>query len=151
MLHPDAVSVSVRCSGGLFLKSFLGCNAISMSCMWVSPFASAKIRRHVTRSSVARAAYEMAPVMYGSLSSARTRLLINGGKPVSIGSVANRAPLRYAIGSWRRLPANHGAFRTHQCLLGVIFVRSTRSRRSRHVRFAPIASELLHRGESTPC
>src|SRR5260370_18093946 len=128
MLHPDDMRVSVRCSAGLFLKSLLGCNAIAMSCMWVWLFASANIRRHVTRSSVARAAYEMAPVMYGSLSSARTRLLINGGKPVSIGSVANRAPLRYAIGSWRRLPANHAAFRTHQCLLGVIFFRPTPSR-----------------------
>jgi hypothetical protein len=49
-LHLDAVSVSVRCSGGSSLKSFLGCNAMLMSCMWVSPLASAKIRRHVTRS-----------------------------------------------------------------------------------------------------
>jgi hypothetical protein len=32
-----------------------------------------------------------------------------------------------------------------------IFVRSTRSRRSRHVRFAPIASEPSHRSESTRC
>jgi hypothetical protein len=35
--------------------------------------------------------------------------------------------------------------------LWVIFVRSTRSRRSRHVRFAPIASEPSHRSESTRC
>jgi hypothetical protein len=33
----------------------------------------------------------------------------------------------------------------------VIFVRSTRFRRSRHVRFAPIASEPSHRSESTRC
>jgi hypothetical protein len=33
----------------------------------------------------------------------------------------------------------------------VIFVGSTRSRRSRHVRFAPIASEPSHRSESTRC
>jgi hypothetical protein len=31
------------------------------------------------------------------------------------------------------------------------FVRSTRSRRSRHVRFAPIASEPSHRSDSTRC
>ena len=35
--------------------------------------------------------------------------------------------------------------------LWVIFVRSTRSRRSRHVRFAPIESEPSHRSESTRC
>jgi hypothetical protein len=35
--------------------------------------------------------------------------------------------------------------------LCVIFVRSTRFRRSRHVRFAPIASEPSHRSESTRC
>jgi hypothetical protein len=35
--------------------------------------------------------------------------------------------------------------------LRVIFVRSTRSRRSRHVRFAPIASEPSHRSESPRC
>jgi hypothetical protein len=34
-----------------------------------------------------------------------------------------------------------------QCLLRVIFVRSTRFRRSRHVRFAPIASEPSHRSD----
>ena len=33
----------------------------------------------------------------------------------------------------------------------VIFIRSTRFRRSRHVRFAPIASEPSHRSESTRC
>src|SRR6266478_6803684 len=33
----------------------------------------------------------------------------------------------------------------------VIFVRSARSRRSRDVRFAPIASELSHHSESTRC
>jgi hypothetical protein len=33
----------------------------------------------------------------------------------------------------------------------VIFVRSTRFRRSRHVRFAPIASEPSHRSDSTRC
>jgi len=32
---------------------------------------------------------------------------------------------------------------------GVIFARSTRSRRSRHVRFASIASEIRHRSETT--
>ena len=32
---------------------------------------------------------------------------------------------------------------------GVIFARSTCSRRSRHVRFAPIASEIRHRSETT--
>jgi hypothetical protein len=35
--------------------------------------------------------------------------------------------------------------------LRVIFVRSTCSRRSRHVRFAPIASEPSHRSDSTRC
>src|ERR1700732_3764085 len=35
--------------------------------------------------------------------------------------------------------------------LRVIFVRLTRSRRSRHVRFAPIASQPSHRSESTRC
>jgi hypothetical protein len=39
----------------------------------------------------------------------------------------------------------------HGLLLWVIFVRSTRFRRSRHVRFAPIASESSHRSESTRC
>src|SRR6202022_429795 len=39
----------------------------------------------------------------------------------------------------------------HLLPLRVIFVRSTRSRRSRHVRFAPIASEPSHRSESTRC
>jgi hypothetical protein len=34
-----------------------------------------------------------------------------------------------------------------QCLCWVIFVRSTRSRRSRHVRFAPIAFEPSHRSK----
>src|SRR5262245_25780087 len=48
------------------LLEHIGCSAILMSCMCVSPLASAKIRRHVTRSSVAFAAYETAPVMYGS-------------------------------------------------------------------------------------
>jgi hypothetical protein len=43
------------------------------------------------------------------------------------------------------------AIRCYPCRLWVIFVRSTRSRRSRHVRFAPIASELSHRSESTRC
>ena len=38
-----------------------------------------------------------------------------------------------------------------RCLLGVIFVRSIRFRRSRHVRFAPIASEPSHRSNSTRC
>jgi hypothetical protein len=33
----------------------------------------------------------------------------------------------------------------------VIFVRSTRFRHSRHVRFAPIASEPSHRSDSTRC
>jgi hypothetical protein len=32
-----------------------------------------------------------------------------------------------------------------------IFVKSTRFRRSRHVRFAPIASEPSHRSDSTRC
>ena len=35
----------------------------------------------------------------------------------------------------------------NQCLGWVIFVRSTRFRRSRHVRFAPIASEPSHRSD----
>ena len=35
--------------------------------------------------------------------------------------------------------------------LCVIFVRLTRPRRSRHVRFARIASEPSHRSDSTPC
>ena len=35
------------------------------------------------------------------------------------------------------------------CRFRVIFVRSTRTRRPRHVRFAPIASEPSHRREST--
>src|SRR3984893_4298577 len=41
--------------------------------------------------------------------------------------------------------------RTAGPYIGVIFVRSTRSRRSRHVRFAPIASEPSHRSDSTRC
>ena len=36
--------------------------------------------------------------------------------------------------------------RTAGPYIGVIFVGSTRSRRSRHVRFAPIASEFVQRG-----
>jgi hypothetical protein len=40
-------------------------------------------------------------------------------------------------------------FLLSRCPLWVIFVRSTRFRRSRHVRFAPIASEPSHRSEST--
>jgi hypothetical protein len=36
-----------------------------------------------------------------------------------------------------------------QCLSWVIFVGSTRFRRSRHVRFAPISSEPSHRSESS--
>ena len=39
--------------------------------------------------------------------------------------------------------------RTAGPYIGVIFLRSTRSRRSRHVRFAPIASEPSHRSDST--
>jgi L-alanine-DL-glutamate epimerase-like enolase superfamily enzyme len=35
--------------------------------------------------------------------------------------------------------------------LWIIFVRSTRFGRSRHVRFAPIASESSHRSDSTRC
>jgi hypothetical protein len=38
-----------------------------------------------------------------------------------------------------------------QCPVRVIFVGSTRSGRARHVRFAPIASEIRHRSESTWC
>jgi SAM-dependent methyltransferase len=38
-----------------------------------------------------------------------------------------------------------------RCLSWVIFVRSTRFRRPRHVRFAPIASEPSHRSNSTRC
>jgi hypothetical protein len=34
---------------------------------------------------------------------------------------------------------------------GVIFIESTRSRRSRQVRFAPVASEVRRRSESTRC
>jgi hypothetical protein len=39
----------------------------------------------------------------------------------------------------------------HGLLLWIIFVRSTHFRRSRHVRFAPIASEPSHRSDSTRC
>src|ERR1700730_17074920 len=41
--------------------------------------------------------------------------------------------------------------RTAGPYIGVIFVGSTRFRRSRHVRFAPIAFEPSHRSESTRC
>jgi hypothetical protein len=51
--------------------------------------------------------------------------------------------LRVASGG-ERMPAHGPA----DGPLRVIFVRSTRFRRSRHVRFAPIASEPSHRSES---
>ena len=54
MLNQDAARLSVRRSGGLSLKSFFGCKATMTSSMCVSPSSSAKIRRQVTRSSVAR-------------------------------------------------------------------------------------------------
>ena len=57
MLHHEVGKLCESRSGGLSSKSFRGWKAISKSSMWVSPFASAKIRRHITRLSLCRRSF----------------------------------------------------------------------------------------------
>jgi hypothetical protein len=70
---------------------------------------------------------------------------------IAISSIPDRLPLSlHRVGI---VPVRPGREEFRHACGGAesVFVRSTHFRRSRHVRFAPIASEPSHRSDSTRC